>query len=358
MYVCIYILCIYVYMCICILYRCVAHLSGVLHIVLYVIYIYIPIIYIYIYIYIYTHTHTHTHTYIHTYIGALPICHGSGGLAGQYRFRARTNLSVLVLGALKLVLGLFFAPPLLVTLHYFPTSILAAMLAISAFELASAARSAMTQVYFFLYTCICHSRAHTHLPHLSLSHTYKLHTPHLPQDADKVRLCLLTCCFTLFCGTAVGFLLGLVAASLLGEEEDTCHMRRRIHIRSCCSVALGFLVPFHRPRWQQVFSSTNYYWHCLVHVTATDRFLVPFHRPRWVCGESAHTMAQILKSTLYSVLYSQCTRALTFQNFWQGKIGGHSCCTFVRLTSPEPSVIPMHEMFRVYGASVGFRVPL
>jgi MFS superfamily sulfate permease-like transporter len=149
------------------------------------------------------------------WFGALPICHGSGGLAGQHRFGARTNLSVLVLGALKLVLGLFFAPALLVTLRYFPTSILAAMLAISAFELASAARSALTQ------------------------------------DADKVRLCLLTCCFTLFCGTAVGFLLGLVAASLLGvtslligpeesvEKARTRWQDRRAQLQHFCKARLA-----------------------------------------------------------------------------------------------------------------------
>ena len=40
------------------------------------------------------------------WFGALPMCHGSGGLAGQYRFGARTNLAVLVLGVAKLALGL------------------------------------------------------------------------------------------------------------------------------------------------------------------------------------------------------------------------------------------------------------
>jgi hypothetical protein len=105
------------------------------------------------------------------WFGALPICHGSGGLAGQHRFGARTNLSVLVLGALKLVLGLFFAPALLVTLRYFPTSILAAMLAISAFELASAARSALTQVCFFFYTHVYAILVHTHTHTHTTTHT-------------------------------------------------------------------------------------------------------------------------------------------------------------------------------------------
>ena len=37
----------------------------------------------------------------------MPICHGSGGLAAQHRFGARSGASVVILGLVKLVLGLF-----------------------------------------------------------------------------------------------------------------------------------------------------------------------------------------------------------------------------------------------------------
>ena len=40
---------------------------------------------------------------------AMPLCHGSGGLAAQYRFGARSGASVIMLGTLKLVLGLCMA---------------------------------------------------------------------------------------------------------------------------------------------------------------------------------------------------------------------------------------------------------
>ena len=40
---------------------------------------------------------------------AMPLCHGSGGLAAQYRFGARSGASVIMLGTLKLTLGLFAA---------------------------------------------------------------------------------------------------------------------------------------------------------------------------------------------------------------------------------------------------------
>ncbi|KAG7288609.1 hypothetical protein NEMBOFW57_004963 [Staphylotrichum longicolle] len=37
--------------------------------------------------------------------GAMPVCHGAGGLAGQHRFGARSGASVVVLGVGKVVLG-------------------------------------------------------------------------------------------------------------------------------------------------------------------------------------------------------------------------------------------------------------
>ncbi|MCJ1285025.1 hypothetical protein MMC26_004362 [Xylographa opegraphella] len=41
------------------------------------------------------------------WFSAMPICHGSGGLAAQYRFGARSGASIMLLGLIKLLLGLF-----------------------------------------------------------------------------------------------------------------------------------------------------------------------------------------------------------------------------------------------------------
>jgi hypothetical protein len=41
-------------------------------------------------------------------LGGFPMCHGAGGLAGQYRFGGRTGASVEFLGVVKIVLGLAF----------------------------------------------------------------------------------------------------------------------------------------------------------------------------------------------------------------------------------------------------------
>jgi predicted benzoate:H+ symporter BenE len=42
-------------------------------------------------------------------LGALPMCHGAGGVQAQYRFGARTGLAPVALGAVLLVFGLGFA---------------------------------------------------------------------------------------------------------------------------------------------------------------------------------------------------------------------------------------------------------
>jgi hypothetical protein len=75
------------------------------------------------------------------WFGAMPMCHGAGGLAGQYRFGARTNGSILFLGVAKIVLAVLFGSSLLALAMAFPMSILGVMLAASGIELAGSVRS-------------------------------------------------------------------------------------------------------------------------------------------------------------------------------------------------------------------------
>ena len=46
-------------------------------------------------------------------LGAMPMCHGSGGLAAQYRFGARSGGSVVMLGIAKMALAVLFGGSLL-----------------------------------------------------------------------------------------------------------------------------------------------------------------------------------------------------------------------------------------------------
>ncbi|KAL1916579.1 uncharacterized protein VTP21DRAFT_5770 [Calcarisporiella thermophila] len=75
------------------------------------------------------------------FLGSIPYCHGSGGLAGQYRFGARSEVSIIILGIIKIIIGIVFGPSLLGILKVFPRSILGVMLFVSGVELAMAARS-------------------------------------------------------------------------------------------------------------------------------------------------------------------------------------------------------------------------
>jgi MFS superfamily sulfate permease-like transporter len=73
--------------------------------------------------------------------GAMPMCHGAGGLAGQYRFGARTNGSILFLGSAKLLAAVLLGTTLLALCQSFPLSILGVLLVVSGVELARAAMS-------------------------------------------------------------------------------------------------------------------------------------------------------------------------------------------------------------------------
>ena len=74
------------------------------------------------------------------WFGGMPMCHGAGGLAGQYRFGARTNGSILFLGAVKMVTAVIFGASLMSFCRAFPASVLGVMLGFSGVELALVAR--------------------------------------------------------------------------------------------------------------------------------------------------------------------------------------------------------------------------
>ncbi|KAK3955351.1 hypothetical protein QBC32DRAFT_379501 [Pseudoneurospora amorphoporcata] len=60
--------------------------------------------------------------------GCMPLCHGSGGLAAQHRFGARSGTSVIFLGSIKFLLGLFSSGSgLLRLLERFPRAFLGVM---------------------------------------------------------------------------------------------------------------------------------------------------------------------------------------------------------------------------------------
>ncbi len=69
-------------------------------------------------------------------LGGMPICHGSGGLAGHYRFGARTGGSNIMIGVVFLCIALVFGSVGLSFLVSIPNAVLGALLLFAGLELA------------------------------------------------------------------------------------------------------------------------------------------------------------------------------------------------------------------------------
>eukprot|EP00606_Chrysophyceae_sp_TOSAG23-5_P000558 GSChrysophyteH2.ASY1.ANO1.580.1 assembled CDS len=120
---------------------------------------------------------------IFCWFGGYPMCHGSGGLAGQHRFGARTNLSIIVLGLSKLTLGVFFGKGLLGLLNLFPKGMLAALLAAASWELSVSGREG------------------------------------LKGSIDEARSCIVTTAFVTYYGQAIGIILGIFFSYLAAYSD-------------------------------------------------------------------------------------------------------------------------------------------
>ncbi|CAO3609196.1 unnamed protein product [Cunninghamella echinulata] len=133
---------------------------------------------------------------IQCFFGAMPLCHGAGGLAGQYRFGARSETAVIILGTCKLILGILFGKSLVGLFDLFPKSILAAMLFVSSIELASAGKA------------------------ITAGETDE------KKKNEKWIVMLVTATVITVYNTGIGFLAGLIAAALLSIQ--------RLGIKSWC----------------------------------------------------------------------------------------------------------------------------
>lgn len=71
-----------------------------------------------------------------SFIGAVPMCHGAGGMAAQVSFGARSGGAPVILGLILIVLGLMFSDSLAVLLRLFPQPALGVMLFLAGLQLA------------------------------------------------------------------------------------------------------------------------------------------------------------------------------------------------------------------------------
>lgn len=86
-------------------------------------------------------------------LGAMPVCTGAGGLAGQHRFGGSSGVAVLLLGAGGALTGLLFGGSLLPLLRVFPSSFLGVLLLFSGLELAASARDQVRETLCPIVKC-------------------------------------------------------------------------------------------------------------------------------------------------------------------------------------------------------------
>lgn len=87
---------------------------------------------------------------VSAWFGGMPMCHGAGGLAGQYRFGARTNGSIIFLGVVKMFLAVLLGGAFAILCASFPLSILGVMLSFSGLGLALVCRDQSEKVNAFV----------------------------------------------------------------------------------------------------------------------------------------------------------------------------------------------------------------
>jgi len=82
--------------------------------------------------------------------GAVPMCHGTGGLAAHYRFGARTGGAPIIIGSLFVVLALILGELGFAILTLIPNSVLGVLLIFAGLELCPLVRSLQTNEEYFV----------------------------------------------------------------------------------------------------------------------------------------------------------------------------------------------------------------
>lgn len=79
------------------------------------------------------------------FFSGIPVCHGSGGMAGHYAFGARTGGSVIIYGSIFLALGFFFSGGFEQMVQLFPLPVLGVLLLFEGLALAALAKDMALQ---------------------------------------------------------------------------------------------------------------------------------------------------------------------------------------------------------------------
>jgi sulfate permease, SulP family len=84
------------------------------------------------------------------FFGAVPMCHGTGGLAAHYRFGARTGGAPIMIGAVFVIMALAFGELGFRVLALIPNSVLGVLLIFAGLELCPLIRSLKTNEEYFV----------------------------------------------------------------------------------------------------------------------------------------------------------------------------------------------------------------
>jgi SulP family sulfate permease len=84
------------------------------------------------------------------FLGAMPMCHGAGGLASRYRFGARTAGSNLIIGAIFLMMALFLGSHALALIYMLPMAALGVLLIFAGVQLTLTLLDMQTRKAFFV----------------------------------------------------------------------------------------------------------------------------------------------------------------------------------------------------------------
>ncbi len=178
------------------------------------------------------------------WFGALPLCHGAGGLAGQFRFGARHGTSIILLGLVKVLLACVIGNAGPHLLGAFPKSILGVMLVFAGISLtmaglarasapgagkpAAAAAAAPSAPALLL------------LPQFSVRAAGPGEPPGGdgaapgPSAEDELTVLATTATVTVAVGTGFGFLAGMVAALFAHQLDHVLRDARALWAASSC----------------------------------------------------------------------------------------------------------------------------
>ncbi len=180
------------------------------------------------------------------WFGAMPLCHGAGGLAGQYRFGARHGTSTILLGLVKVLFACIIGNAGPHLLDAFPKSILGVMLVFAGISLAMAGLAQVSTSGSAKPAPAAAPPSAPALPLLLPQLSVRATVPGEcaagralsgPSTEDELSVLVTTATVTVAVGTGWGFLAGMTAAVFTHGLDHVLRDARALWAVSFCKRA-------------------------------------------------------------------------------------------------------------------------